>query len=546
MKAHIFISAFALAALTLTACDDYLEVSPNDRIILDDFYTTEEECESSVQALYTRVWFEFNDKFYFAMGDGRGGNLLAPYSDYIYPFSDLTETGLTGPLVSAWGSFYVVASQSSRIINSIKEASIDEDIKNQYVAEARFMRGVAYYYLGALWGNVVVYEDPDALVNTPTQAPTVREDVFEFAIRDFEYAAMYLPEKSPASGRVNKYSAYGFLSRLYLTAAFLSDDANSGSADSELLELAKKAAQKVIDDGPFALLDTYSDLFEVDNDNNEETVFALQWIDGSTTWGYYNSHQAYLAYGSDITNDDASWGSYTYAYPECILEFLEEDNENRRYYTWMAEGDYYETIDIANGGFTCDNGTSRINAKKGVTGSSKDNSAIARMNSGLNSYMMRYAEVLLNYCEATLGTDDECTDATALEYLNQVRTRAGVKSLTSFTWDDLRHENRMEFTLEGKYWYDLMRRALYKQQEIINYIVSQDRGTLTPYVWDSTTQTYTVNEDATASARAIGSIDESIFLLPYPETEVIQNPGLNYDPVEYDFSEDRLTDQLFE
>lgn len=547
MKVKTIISiAVAASALTLTSCDDFLEVQPNDRILTDYFYKTEADCSASVASLYTRVWFEFNDKFYFAMGDGRGGNLLAPYSNYIHPFADFNDNGLTGPLVSAWGSCYVVVSQASRIINGIESSPLSDEVKRQYIAEARFMRGVAYYYLASCWGNVVLYEDPDVLVSNPLQAPAPRKDVYEFSIRDFEYAALYLPSASPAAGRVNRYSAYGMLSRLYLTAAFLSDDPNSHSADAELLELARKAARKVIEEGPFKLMDNYGDLFEIENDNNVESLFQLQWIDGSTTWGYYNSHQAYLAYGSDITNDEASWGSYTYAYPECILEFLEEDNAVRRHHTWMAYGDYYPTIDKANGGLYADNGgKSRINAKKGVTGSSKDNSAIAHMNSGRNTDMMRFAEVLLNFCEATLGTDERCTNPEAVLYLNMVRARAKVPIKLSFTWDDLRHENRMEFTMEGKYWFDLMRRALYSQQEVINYIVAQDRGTLVPYLWDETTQTYSVNPDASPSSRAIGAIDGGIFLLDYPETEVLQNPKLRDEPVPYNFTEDRLTDSLF-
>lgn len=541
---NIIFAVSAFAALSLTACDDFLEVEPNDRLLNENYYNSEEDCNSAVTALYTKVWFDFNDKFYFGMGDGRGGNLLAPYSDYIYPFADLSETGLTGPLVSAWSSFYVVVSQSSRIINGINNSSLNGDAKSRYIAEARFMRGVAYYYLASLWGNAILYENPDDLVNNPLQSPSPRAEVYEFAIRDMEYAALYLPEAT-SGGRVNRYSAYGMLSRFYLTTAFLQDDPNGGQANAELLDLAKKAAKKVITDGPFKLMDNYKDLFEIDNNNNVETMFALQWLPGVTTYGMINCHQAYLAYGSAITNDDAAWGSYTYAYPECILEFLKEDNEVRRKYTWMAEGDYYPTIDIAHGGLTADNGASRINAKKGVTGSTKDNASIARMNSGLNTYMMRYAEVLLNYAEATLGANESSTDAEALKYINMVRSRAKVPAISKFTWGDLRHENRMEFTLEGKYWYDLMRRALYKQQEVVNYVVSQDRGVITPYKWDKTAQSYTINEDSNPSSRAIGEIDESIFLLPYPETELIQNPLLKGSTVNYSFTEDRLTNKLF-
>lgn len=546
MRLHKILTLAAGCGLLLASCDDFLETEPKDRLLNEFFYTNTDECDAAVQSLYTRPWYDFNDKFYFAMGDGRGGNLLAPYSDYIYPFADFQENGLTGPLMKAWTSFYIIFSQSSRIIQGIGGSSLDADNQARYIGEARFMRGVVAYYLAALWPAAVLYEDPSALVDNPTRAPAPRKDVIEFAIRDMEYAALHLPAEAP-DGRVNKYSAYGMLSRFYLFDAFLSDDPNSGAADQAKLDLAKKAAQKVITESKFKLMDNYADVFEIEHNNNSEQMFSLQWIPGVTTWGLGNSQQAYLAYGSDVTGDDASWGSYTYAYPECITEFLLEDGKVRRPATWMVQGDYYATIDRAHGGLTADNGgNSRFNGKKGVTGSAKDNPAIARMNSGLNTNMLRLPEVYINYAEAALGAADECSDQTAIDYLNVVRKRAKVPAITGkFTWQDIRHENRMEFTLEGKYWYDLARRALYKQQEVVNYLTQQDRGNIVPYEWDKTAQTWTVNEDVNPTKRAIKEPGPDVFLLPFPETELIQNPLLGATPVPYSFGEERLTNQLF-
>ena len=79
------------------------------------------------------------------------------------------------------------------------------------------MRGVAYSYLAMLWGNVIINEDTDELVANPIVNTSPVSDVYEFAMRDLEFAAKYLPEVSSAAGRVNKYSAFGMLSRVYLT-----------------------------------------------------------------------------------------------------------------------------------------------------------------------------------------------------------------------------------------------------------------------------------------------------------------------------------------
>jgi hypothetical protein len=522
-----------------TSCSDFLEVEPNDLITKENFYKTESDFKAATAPLYNKVWFDFNDKFYYGLGDGRSNNLYAPYSDYIYPFADLTETGLTGPLVSAWGSLYNVVQQSNNVIIGIDGSTVNETIKNKYVAEARFMRGTAYWYLASLWGNVIISTDPAVLVKNPVVNTNPVKDVYEFAIRDLEFAAKYLPENAPQAGRLTKYSAYGMLSRLYLSVAGLNDNPNLGTRNQDYLDLAKKAADKAINEGPYAIMENYADLFEVDNNNNVESMFALQWVPNGS-YGVNNTQQAYFALGSDITGDDAAWGYWTRASNDILYEY--ETKDKRRHDTWMADGDFYAKINIANGGYTVDHTNTFVNVKKGVVGSTKDNSKITKQNSALNTYMLRLGEVYLNYVEATLGNNASTSDATALEYLNKLRKRAGLDVKSSITYQDIIHERRVELCMEGQYWYDLVRRSYYKQQEVINYITGQSRETIVPITYDSATNTVSVDPSRSNSPRAVGVIDASIFLMPYPESEVIQNPLLNKTPVPYEFKEAKITD----
>lgn len=546
MKTNKFICSLLLAAsMGAAGCSDFLDVENNSTITGENFYQSEDDFMAATTALYNKVWFDFNDKFYYALGDGRGFNLYAPYSDYIYPFTDLNETGLTGPLVSAWQSFYNVVQQSNKVIKGIKGGVGDDDVKQPYIAEARFMRGVAYYYLAMLWGNVIINEDSDLLVQNPVVNTNPRSDVFEFAIRDMEYAAKYLPEKAAAAGRVDRYSAFAFLSRFYLTVAGYSDNPNSGTRNQDYLDLAKKAAKMVIDKSDFDLLDNYEDLFMIENNNNAETVFALQWIPNGD-YGVTNTMQAYFACGSEITNDDASWGYWTRAQPNVVAEFLDEGDEIRRKATFMAYGDHYDEIQKANGGFTYEKTTDAMNVKKYVCGSTKDNSNISRMNCPINTYMMRLSEVYLNYAEAILGNDEVTSDAEAIEYFNRVRERVNLSPVSTLNYESIRKERRLEFCMEGQYWYDLVRRAFYKQDEVLNYILGQDRGTVYPMKWDAEAKTFEVDPDRDVTTRSIGVIDSSIFLLPYPESEAVQNPLLKADPVAYNFTEEKITDLFTE
>tara|TARA_R110002020_G_scaffold303939_1_gene519361 strand:+ start:6881 stop:8512 length:1632 start_codon:yes stop_codon:yes gene_type:complete len=534
---------YSLLIVTLFAsfysCTDELEIEPEDQITKENFYQSEADFQAATAPLYNRVWFSFNDKFYFGLGDGRSYNLYAPFSDYVYPFSDLAETGLTGPLVEAWGSFYNVIQQSNNVIIGITNSAVDETSKTQYIAEARFMRGTAYWYLASLWGDAIISTNPSELVNNPIVNKNPRGDVYEFAIRDMEFAAKYLPEQAAQSGRVTKYSAYGMLSRLYLSYAGLSDDPNSGTRDQALLDLAKKAADKVISEGPYTLMADYAELFKVDNNNNSESMFALQWVPNGD-YGVNNPHQAFFALGSEITGDDAAYGYYTRASYDVLLEY--ESNDERRKATWMADGDFYPEISRSNGGYTVDHENTYVNVKKGVVGSTKDNAKISRQNSALNTYMMRLAEVYLNYAEATLGNGASTSDATALMYVNELRTRAGLDEKTSLTYEDIIHERRVELCMEGQYWYDLVRRSYYKQQEVINYINGQDRGVIPAFTYDAEANQVSLDDTRDSDTRAVGVADAGTFYLPYPESEVVQNPLLNDAPVPYEFTEERITD----
>ena len=76
------LSALVLAgSLTLTACDEsFLEVSPNDRVTLDNFFQSENDLRAATAGLYNKVWFDFNDKFYFSDEKYPWGNVC--YFDF--------------------------------------------------------------------------------------------------------------------------------------------------------------------------------------------------------------------------------------------------------------------------------------------------------------------------------------------------------------------------------------------------------------------------------------------------------------------------------
>ena len=555
MKTNILKYTLAIAGiLSFSSCaNDFLEQKNSYQISQDNFFDNDEAVSQAVMPLYSYVWYDFNDKFYYGMGDGRANNITAQYSEYIYPYTNFTETGLSSGLTEAWGALYSVVAQANNTINNIANnstANVSETAKIQGIAEARFMRGLAYWYISSLWGCAVIYNNTQDLVNNYVVSPNPVADGIEFAIRDMEYAAVHLPSASPATGRVNKYAAYAMLSRFYLSMAGLTTsgrydgsnvatDDNRGTRNEYYLDAAKKAAAVVIEEGPYKLADTYAELFAASTfNNNSESVFQLQFQAGAEG-GLAQSMTRFLAWSTQV-NQGNSWGGSTYCSYDLWEEFKEYEDQTlgtkvddaiRRHNCIASYGESYPELS-ANPekpyvyGETENAGSQGANVKKYVIGTNAVNGFAVNNNSGINTYMMRLAEVYLNYAEATLGNNGKTTDATALKYFNALRTRAGVATKNSLTFEDIRHEFRVETAFEGLYWYFIVRRGYYQQQEMVNYVNHQHRNAS---YYKSATHEYVLSEDYAEPGPSVATATAKNLTLPIADTDQTKNPLLKPD-----------------
>ena len=555
MKTNILKYTLAIAGiLSFSSCaKDFLEQKNTYQISQDNFFDNDEAVSQAVMPLYSYVWYDFNDKFYYGMGDGRANNITAQYSEYIYPYTNFTETGLSSGLTEAWGALYSVVAQANNTINNIANnstANVSETAKIQGIAEARFMRGLAYWYISSLWGCAVIYNNTQDLVNNYVVSPNPVADGIEFAIRDMEYAAVHLPSASPATGRVNKYAAYAMLSRFYLSMAGLTTsgrydgsnvatDANRGTRNEYYLDAAKKAAAVVIEEGPYKLADTYAELFAASTfNNNSESIFQLQFQAGAEG-GLAQSMTRFLAWSTQV-NQGNSWGGSTYCSYDLWEEFKEYEDQTlgtkvddaiRRHNCIASYGESYPELS-ANPekpyvyGETENAGSQGANVKKYVIGTNAVNGFAVNNNSGINTYMMRLAEVYLNYAEATLGNNGKTTDATALKYFNALRTRAGVATKNSLTFEDIRHEFRVETAFEGLYWYFIVRRGYYQQQEMVNYVNHQHRNAS---YYKSATHEYVLSEDYAEPGPSVATATAKNLTLPIADTDQTKNPLLKPD-----------------
>jgi len=418
-------------------------------------------------------------------------------------------------------------------------AGVPQAMVNNALGEAHLMRGVAYFYLVRVFGNVPVVENPvNDIANFQTVPTNYISDVYELIVRDLKFAEANCSVGTANTGHGDSGSASAMLAKVYL---YMQDYAN-----------AQKEAEKVINSGEFSLLPVYENLFQTAFNNNKESILAMQWIYNGG-YDYGNSIQASFAYNSTITG---TGDGYAEIGPTIDLQnaFKAEGGDTiRRHATIMVPGSFYPDLDAAAGGYRFPANGSAQNenaaAKKYVVGTPADNGGkSAAQASGNNTYIQRYSDVLLIEAEAILGQESgvaagtgiplttSTSNATALANFNMVRQRVGVPAVTSFTYQDLLNERRLEFALEQDYWFDLCRIDGYQpagsatsptHHPVATAIISQqERGTYSGAANSSPAPVI--------YSKKLTPVDANFFF-PVPVSESSIDPNLIQPPVHYVF-----------
>jgi starch-binding outer membrane protein, SusD/RagB family len=539
-----------VAVLITSSCSkDFLELSPEDSLSFDNYFNDVDEVRSATASLYGYPWFEFNDKFFWLAGDCMSGNILYTYDQegqyYYFSF-----TAGNSYLNSGWRGLYRVLSYANSIINDMPDKAASNGVAeadiNAALGEARFVRGMVYYILAEFWGEVPIVENNTQLVsdNNLRLPKNTRASIYELIRRDMEYAFANLPSVDAQAGRVTRWAAEGMLAKVHLTMA------QSGIDAANNFTLAKEFAEDVITNSGLSLLENYRDLFLMDNNNNEESLFAMQWMKGGYSLG--NSRNANWARSSLIA--DQQWGGgkgCTYDFQQIV-----EAGDLRRKEIYMTLGDYYPELSTATGGYTYNfetanpaNESSPLESpnevlnhlKKYVVGRAEDNNGNVGIDqdAGNNVYLLRLADVYLLYSEAVLGSASSTADAAALEYFNAIRERAGLEPKTEISFMDILNERRVEFCLESMFWFDVKRYYYRDPEGALNYLNSQKRHWVYTTISGSEDPNLRASYELQEDRNDPVVVTENDFFLPIPEQEVTLNPLLATDAAaeDYDFTE---------
>jgi len=505
--------------------DEFTNRPPEDALSLDAYYATDAQVVAATNGMYSRTWFQFANKFFYAVTEVGSGNMYSASSD-VSAMRNFSLNGSDAELNNGWASLWANVQQANLIINFLEDRvgpGVSPAVLQNTIGEAYFMRATAYFYLVRLWGNVPIIENPLDYINEPQINTNRIEDVYRLIEMDYQMAIEKLNAKIRTSnytdnGHVSKGSAKAMLAKVFLYEKKYPE--------------AKAMAEEVINSNEFKLLGgsmvpdkDFGDLFTYPNNNNEESIFAIQWI---TDGNYGSANNANTQFGistAAVTTSNASYGG-VFAPSQDVID-LYDSGDIRKHETIMFPGDTYPTIKVlVNGttpqiGFTVPSAAeiggqgAGVAIKKYCIGIVNGNEtgpidAWAMMQN--NTYIMRYADLLLIHAEATLAGGASTSDSGALTSFNAVRQRAGLTPMTSITFDDIFLERRRELCFEGDFWFDLGR---IPRAQAIAFMGAQNRGN------QFAEEHFTPNEDD--------------FYLDYPDNEVSKNPKLLDEPVPYTF-----------
>jgi len=482
MKKIIFI----IFVLFFTSCGkDFLDIQPETNFTDDNFWTSESNLEAFSYGLYN------NFKGY-GMGSFFGGDhFFSVNNDDVMPLTERIEVDFptvvpATPSGTDWN--WSDIRKANILIAGANKASVDDKIKNKYIAIGRFFRAYLYWNKVRTFGDVPYYDKP---IDSDDQealfkARDSRVNVVDKIVEDLDFAIANLGDTNDKL-HVTKWTALALKSRICLAAGTTFKYHNiDATKATELIQKSYDASKVLMESGMFQLADNYSDLFasedlsgnpevilmKVYNENLRHSIMSFIFHEPFFGFSYSAVSSFLMADGKPIKYDGITHPGYS------EWEFSTTDSMKTSYTEYpvnvkIAEGRdkrMAQIIDTTRLIFPFNKGIPLYSPVKYVNYDLLKTRPTQGVQATTDAPIFRYGEVLLNYAEAAyeLGT---ISQGDLDKSINMLRARAGVADLTMavgfdatdrdptvepLLWE-IRRERRIELMLEPFRKFDLIR-----------------------------------------------------------------------------------------
>lgn len=368
MKMKTNISCVVLLVLLNLSCSDYLEEKIVSGISYG-YYNTQDGVEAGVSSIYTVLRWAYNGENLHPIQElgtdtyqeGQDGNLKGALNRY-----ESSLNSQFGVLYNFWSNYYTGISRANIVVNAIPNvADMSEELKRTRMAEARFLRGLFYFYLVQTFGNVPVVKAVDFEVKTDFKRAPVAE-VYGLIIEDIRHAVDNLPASQPDFGRATKGAAQHLLALVYLTrGSAVAEQRGQKGTD---VDSAAYFADLVISSGNYSLVPDFKQLWHIDNQRNSEVIFSVQFSQ-NMLYNNNSGNKIHLYYTMVYDNKPGMLRALEYGRPWrrvrptdfTLYELFDRKNDARFYKTfrtvwyannrgniptWQAAGGYTPPPDL--------------------------------------------------------------------------------------------------------------------------------------------------------------------------------------------------------
>lgn len=457
---YIYILLLGLLPVFYTGCEDRLTIPKHGNMgSQEDFYKTDEDAIQALASLYSSWGSNYYNWLFtknlladdvWCGGGSRGDNSsMEQLNEYTFD----TDHGM---ITNLYSGMYGIIYNANLIIDLLEP---DTDVKRRAFAEAKFFRAWSNFELVTLFGTSPIVDH----LLTPGEyrlSNSKSEDMWLFIENDLKDAigSNALPSKTSVNDsetgiRITKEVAQAILGKVYLFQG-------KNSEASAILD-------KVIESGKYALYEgDYDKLLHVAANGSCESMLEVQkrndseqaWNQMTMTFLMQGWRTDKLSISGDASVSIAQ-GTYGFMNPRKSLydAFVAMEGENGyRLNSTIRTYDQMETfgISIQPGAYMVGHESLFMWKNRALKEDCIYDASYFQALQYINLRVMRYAEVLLLAAEAhVLGG----SQAKAVEYINQIRTRARLTELSSVSLDDVKKEKRLELCMENIRYQDLVR-----------------------------------------------------------------------------------------
>jgi len=565
MKQLKYLVTVVAVASLFTSCNSFLDTQNLTQATTANYPQTVDQAKQVLSGIYNTLslWSANpHESFIYASqlasDDCLGGGGA---QDYAMQAEDLLMYNSNNKYANFWADTYKGIHRANLAIETLGNCTgyTSDDQKNQMLGEAYFLRAYYYYELASMFENIPLTTS-SVVTTLPQSTP---DATWSQIISDLKQAITLMPAKKFGSGWVEAGHVDHWTAEAMMGRAFLFYTGFYSKTDVTLPDNSKVTKDNVITwidecatQSGYSLTSDYRNLWAytnrltvddyaytkgkglkwVENDNaiNPESMFAIKYskfADWGTTIGYSNGYALHFGMRGDLDYSKSypfgnGWGAGPVA-PNLWSDWVAaEPSDIRRTATicnipneltgytrgggswkdFVQETDYYDKkwspILTSHVTSTSKKTHQSFDAVMYSFTAQEDNMQLWNIH---DLVLIRFADVLLMQSE--LKSD--------VSGINQVRSRAGLPSIATYSLAALQNERRWEFACEAVRWNDIRR------WHIAADALDKQSGQPTFYKGNPDTNT-TSNNGGGYKAR----YNATNGFFPIPDTEISLSSGL--------------------